>query len=149
MRSWTRSLPGYRNQTSSSLPHALQWESPPRIEPLPERREAGAVTAYFSLEMSKEQLTDRLLCGTARIDAQRFRQGYLNRDDWSRLAQARASLENLFVLIDDTPSLTVMQLRAKARRIAASQKRLDLIIVDYLNLMKGRKCDSAYQELYN
>lgn len=106
----------------------------------------GAISAYFSLEMSKEQLTDRLLCSAARIDAQRFRLGHLSRDEWSRLAQARGELESLPLFIDDTPGLSVMQLRAKARRIAAAQKGLNLVVVDYLNLMRGQKVEAGYQE---
>jgi replicative DNA helicase len=107
----------------------------------------GAVVGVFSLEMSKEELTDRLLSSTASIDSHRLRTGHLNRDEWARLAQARGEVSGLSLFIDDTASLSIMQLRAKARRLASSQKRLDLIIVDYLQLMRSSKAESRFQEV--
>lgn len=107
----------------------------------------GAVVGVFSLEMSKEELTDRLLSSTASIDSHRLRTGHLSRDEWARLAQARGEVSDLPLFIDDTASLSIMQLRAKARRLASAQKRLDLIIVDYLQLMRSTKAESRFQEV--
>lgn len=110
---------------------------------------AQAVVGVFSLEMSKESLVMRMLCSEGRVDAHRFRSGFLSRDEWARLAQALGTLAEAKVFIDDTPGITVLEMRAKARRLAAEQKRLDLIIVDYLQLMSGssRRAESRQQEV--
>jgi replicative DNA helicase len=71
----------------------------------------------------------------------------LNRDEWARIAGARGALSDLSLFIDDTPGLTVMQLRAKCRRLMSSQKRLDLIIVDYLQLMRVPRAENRLQEV--
>ncbi|MDT5061495.1 MAG: replicative helicase [Acidobacteriota bacterium] len=107
----------------------------------------GACVGLFSLEMGKGQLTDRLISSMARVDAHRLRLGMLNRDEWARIAGARGALSNYPLFIDDTPGLTVMQLRAKCRRLLSSQKRLDLIIVDYLQLMRVPKAENRLQEV--
>ncbi|HSK71781.1 MAG TPA: replicative DNA helicase [Pyrinomonadaceae bacterium] len=109
----------------------------------------NAVVAIFSLEMSKEQLVMRMLSSEARVDAHRFRTGYLIQDEWARLAQAIGSLSESKIFIDDTPGISVMEMRAKARRLAAEQKKLDLILVDYLQLMSGgsRRVESRQQEV--
>src|SRR5262249_53610839 len=91
----------------------------------------------FSLEMSKEQLFLRMLTAEARIDAQRMRRGYLGERDWGRLSQAIGTLSEAKIFIDDTPSIGVLEMRAKARRLAA-EHQLDLIIIDYIQLMQGR-----------
>lgn len=91
----------------------------------------------FSLEMSKEQLFLRMLTAEARIDAQRMRRGFLGERDWGRLSQAIGTLSEAKIFIDDTPSIGVLEMRAKSRRLA-SQHHLDLIIVDYIQLMQGR-----------
>ena len=91
----------------------------------------------FSLEMSKEQLFLRMLTAEARIDAQRMRRGYLGERDWGRLSQAIGTLSEAKIFIDDTPSIGVLEMRAKSRRLA-SQHSLDLIIIDYIQLMQGR-----------
>lgn len=108
---------------------------------------SGYVCGFFSLEMNRHEVTDRILCSMARVDSHSFRQGNLTRDDWGKLSAARRDLEQMKLFVDDTAGLTVMQLRAKARRIAASQKRLDLVVVDYLQLMRSRKAESRLQEV--
>ena len=110
---------------------------------------AGAVVGVFSLEMSKESLVMRMLCSEGRVDAHRFRGGYLHREEWARLAGALGTLADTKIYIDDTPGISVLEMRAKARRLAAEQKKLDLIIVDYLQLMSGssRRVESRQQEV--
>jgi replicative DNA helicase len=90
----------------------------------------------FSLEMSKEQLVKRLLCSESRIDASRVNTGYLNKEDWSRLSRAAGDLSETKIFIDDMASITVAELRSKSRRLSL-EHGLDLIIVDYLQLMSG------------
>jgi replicative DNA helicase len=111
--------------------------------------QSGAVVGVFSLEMSKESLVMRMLCSEGRVDAHRFRSGYLSRDEWARLAGALGTLAEAKIFIDDTPGISVLEMRAKARRLAAEQKRLDLIVVDYLQLMSGssRRSESRQQEV--
>jgi replicative DNA helicase len=91
----------------------------------------------FSLEMSKEQLFMRMLTGEARIDAHRFRTGYLNEKDYGKLSHALGTLAEARVFIDDSASIGVLEMRAKARRLKA-EHGLNLIIIDYLQLMSGR-----------
>lgn len=111
--------------------------------------QAQAVVGVFSLEMSKESLVMRMLSSEGHVDAHRFRSGFLSRDEWARLAGALGTLAETKIFIDDTPGITVLEMRAKARRLAAEQKRLDLIIVDYLQLMSGssRRTESRQQEV--
>jgi replicative DNA helicase len=110
--------------------------------------QANAVVAVFSLEMSKESLVMRMLCSEGRVDAHRFRSGFLARSEWPQLASALATLSEAKIFIDDTPGISVLEMRAKARRLAAEQKQLDLIIVDYLQLMSGsRRAESRQQEV--
>jgi replicative DNA helicase len=111
--------------------------------------QAGAVVGVFSLEMSKESLVMRMLCSEGRVDAHRFRSGYLSRDEWARLAGALGTLADARIFIDDTPGISVLEMRAKARRLASEQKRLDLIVVDYMQLMSGssRRAESRQQEV--
>lgn len=109
---------------------------------------SGAVVAVFSLEMSKEQLVMRMLSSEAKIDAHRFRTGHLMREEWGRLAGGIESLSRAKIFIDDTAGLSVLEMRAKARRLAAEQKKLDLIVVDYLQLMSaGGRNESRQQEV--
>ncbi|HKT80424.1 MAG TPA: replicative DNA helicase [Vicinamibacterales bacterium] len=91
----------------------------------------------FSLEMSKEQLFLRMLTAEARIDAHRLRGGFLGERDWGRLSQALGTLSEAKVFIDDTPSIGVLEMRAKCRRLKA-EHGLHLVIVDYIQLMQGR-----------
>ncbi len=111
--------------------------------------QAQAVVAIFSLEMSKESLVMRMLCSEGHVDAHRFRSGFLSRDEWTRLAGALGTLADAQIFIDDTPGISVLEMRAKARRLATEQKKLDLIIVDYLQLMSGssRRTESRQQEV--
>ncbi len=110
---------------------------------------AGAVVGIFSLEMSKEALVMRLLCSQGNIDAQRFRNGFLSRAEWAQVARSLGTLADTRIFLDDTPAISVLEMRAKARRLAAEQKRLDLIIVDYLQLMSGsaKRFESRQQEV--
>jgi replicative DNA helicase len=101
----------------------------------------------FSLEMSKEQLFMRMLTSEARIDAHRFRSGYLNEKDYGRLSHALGTLAEARVFIDDTASIGVLEMRAKARRLQA-EHGLHLLIIDYIQLMQGRgRFESRQQEL--
>jgi replicative DNA helicase len=102
---------------------------------------------FFSLEMSKEQLFMRMLTSEARIDAHRFRSGHLSEKDYGKLSHALGTLAEARVFIDDSASIGVLEMRAKARRLAA-QHRLDLLIIDYLQLMQGRgRFESRQQEV--
>jgi replicative DNA helicase len=103
--------------------------------------------AVFSLEMSKESLVQRLLCAEGRVDAGRLRRGRLQDDEYARLATAAGHLNTAPIWIDDTPAITALELRAKARRLA-SEVDLGLIIVDYLQLMSGpSNADNRQQEI--
>ncbi len=107
-----------------------------------------AVVGIFSLEMSKEQLVMRMMSSEAKVDASRFRKGILSREEWERLARAIGTLSDAKIFIDDTPGISVLEMRAKARRLAAEQKALDLIVVDYLQLMGGsRRNENRQQEV--
>ena len=107
-----------------------------------------AVVGFFSLEMSKEQLVMRMMSSEAKVDASRFRRGILSREEWERLARAIGTLSDARLFIDDTPGISVLEMRAKSRRLAAEQKKLDLIVVDYLQLMgHGGRAESRQQEV--
>lgn len=90
----------------------------------------------FSLEMSSQQLVTRLLCAEARVDSQKVRSGYLSKEDWARLAKAMNRLAQAKIYIDDSPGISVVEMRAKVRRLV-SQAGLDFLIIDYLQLMSG------------
>jgi len=100
----------------------------------------------FSLEMSKEQLVMRMLCSLARIDASRLRTGHLEPQDIERIKNAAGKLDGAPIYIDDTPAISALELRAKARRLKAD-KKIGLVIVDYLQLMQGRNAESRQQEI--
>jgi len=103
--------------------------------------------AIFSLEMSKEQLVQRMLCSHARVDAHKVRTGYLSTSDWPRLTAAAGKLSDAPIFIDDTAAISVMELRAKARRLKAHHD-IKLLIVDYLQLMRGLgQVESRQQEI--
>jgi len=103
--------------------------------------------AIFSLEMSKEQLVLRMLCSEAMVEGTRLRTGFLHESDWPRLTLAAGNLSDAPIFIDDTPALSILELRAKARRLNA-EHGLGMIIIDYLQLMKGRsKAESRQQEI--
>ena len=103
--------------------------------------------AFFSLEMSKEQLVQRMLCSQARVDAHKVRSGFLSPADWPKLTAAAGKLSSSSIFIDDTPAISALELRAKARRLK-SHSDIQLVVVDYLQLMRGtHKVDSRQQEI--
>jgi len=97
----------------------------------------GLPVAVFSMEMGASQLAIRIVGSIGRIDQQRLRTGKLNQEEWPRLTEAIEKLRNISLHIDETPSLTPMELRANARRLARTCGKLGLIVVDYLQLMSG------------
>lgn len=103
--------------------------------------------AFFSLEMSREQLVMRLLCSEAMVDAQRLRRGMLRDSDWPKLTRAAGVLSEAPIYIDDTPALTTLEIRAKSRRLYAEHK-IGMVVVDYLQLMRASgKYDVREQEI--
>ena len=108
--------------------------------------ESNVPVAFFSLEMSKESLVQRLLTSEARIDAQKLRRGMLRDDDFPRLARAAGILSSAPIHIDDTPGITVLEMRSKARRLKA-EHGLGLVVVDYLQLMTGPSAENRQQEV--
>jgi replicative DNA helicase len=100
--------------------------------------EAQRPVLLFSLEMSKLELTQRMLCSEARVDSKRVRNGNLNEADWQKIAHATGRLAEAPIWIDDNPNLTIMEIRSKARRLKARTGDLGLVVVDYLQLMTGR-----------
>jgi replicative DNA helicase len=104
-------------------------------------------TAIFSLEMSKEQLTQRILCAEALIDSHRLRTGDITEDEWIKLARAMGPLSEAPIFVDDTPSISMSEMRAKCRKLKI-EHNLGLILIDYLQLMSGNgKYDSRQQEI--
>jgi replicative DNA helicase len=107
----------------------------------------GHGVAVFSLEMSKDSLVQRMLCAEARVDSQAVRRGMLRDTDFTRLARAAGILQNCPIWIDDTPALTLLEMRSKARRLKADND-LKLVIVDYLQLMRSPEyADNRVQEI--
>lgn len=103
--------------------------------------------AIFNLEMSKDQLVNRMLCSEVMVDSHRMRTGKLEDGDWQKIARALGPLSEAPVYIDDTPGITVMDIRAKCRRLKL-EKNLGLIVIDYLQLMQGRgKSENRQQEV--
>lgn len=99
---------------------------------------AGIGVAVFSLEMAKEQLVLRMLCSEARVDNSKIRSGYLGERDFPKLANAAGRLHEAPIYIDDTPAISILELRAKARRLVRDRtKKVGLLVVDYLQLMRG------------
>ena len=111
--------------------------------------EDAKTVAVFSLEMSKEALLQRMLCSVARVDAHKFRTGSLWQDDIRKIAQALEKLSQAPIFVDDSPGITVSEMRAKARRLQQSKGALDLVVVDYLQLMSGggRRYENRTQEV--
>ncbi|WP_027415052.1 replicative DNA helicase [Aneurinibacillus terranovensis] len=108
---------------------------------------AGATVAIFSLEMAATQLVQRMICAEGNIDAQRMRTGYFSDDDWHKLTMAIGTLSNAPIYIDDTPGITVSEIRAKCRRLK-TEVGLGLILIDYLQLITGRRGgDNRQQEI--
>jgi replicative DNA helicase len=162
------SRPGM-GKTSLVLNMAVNVAAPHRIEVAgddlgleegaSEAREApGMGVAVFSLEMPREQLASRMVCAEARVDVGRMRQGHLQDRDWNNLTQAAASLYKLPIWIDDSPALSVLELRAKVRRLQAEynrvgadgmlERRIGLVVVDYMQLMRAsRPVQNREQEI--
>lgn len=104
--------------------------------------------AVFSLEMSKEQLVQRLLCARAEVDSSRVRTGQLHSEDWEKLGEAMAELGEAPIFIDDSAGVTVMELRGKCRRLQAQcGGDLGLIVIDYLQLIEGRSNDNRINQI--
>jgi replicative DNA helicase len=99
--------------------------------------DANIPVAIFSLEMSKEQLSLRMLSSEARIDSSRLRRGFISQDDWIKITDSAGVLSQAPIFIDDSPNITALEIRAKSRRLKM-EKDIGLIIIDYLQLMKGR-----------
>ncbi|BAT72512.1 replicative DNA helicase [Thermosulfidibacter takaii ABI70S6] len=109
--------------------------------------EEGGTVAFFSLEMSKEQIAMRMLSSASRVGYQRLRTGNIGSGEWKRIIDAAAELSEAPIYIDDTPAMSVLEMRAKARRLQA-EHGLDLIVVDYLQLMRGRgRKENRQQEI--
>lgn len=103
--------------------------------------------AVFSLEMSKEQLVQRILCAEAKVDQQRLRNGTIDEEDWLKLHETAGKLAKAPIYIDDTPGISIRQLRAKARQLKA-EKGLGLIVIDYLQMLQGsRRSENRQQEI--
>jgi replicative DNA helicase len=109
--------------------------------------QAEIPSVIFSLEMSRQQLATRMLCSEARVDAHKLRSGYIGERDWPRLTSAAGVLSEAPIFIDDSAAMSVLQMRAKARRLKAD-RGLGLVVVDYLQLMSGRSgADRREQEI--
>ena len=107
----------------------------------------GVPTAVFSLEMAKEQLAIRLLCAEAQIDASKLRAGFFSKSDWKPLTRAADALSRAPLYIDDSPGITVREMRGKARQLKLEQD-VGLVVVDYLQLMQGSgRVESRVQEI--
>jgi replicative DNA helicase len=104
--------------------------------------------AVFTLEMSKSEVTQRLMCSEAKVESQRLRTGKLAVDDWPRLTAACDKLAKAPIFVDDTGSITLMELRSKARRLKSREPNLGLIVVDYMQLMtSGTTAENRVQEV--
>jgi replicative DNA helicase len=108
---------------------------------------SGVTVAVFSLEMNKESLMDRMLCAWGRVDHSHVRSGHLNDEEWTSLSHAADALTRARIFIDDTAVLTPLALSARCRRLKAEQGALDLVIVDYLQLMRSPRNDSRELEV--
>ncbi|MGK4000115.1 replicative DNA helicase [Sorangium sp. So ce1024] len=137
-------------------PRAVSSPGPDEMGHGVERHDPGFGAAVFSLEMPREQLATRMVCSEGRVDVGKLRQGFLQPDDWRRLTEAASFLSTLPIWIDDTPAITLLELRAKVRRIQAeydrppsngsSGRRVGLVVIDYLQLMKGREGVSSREQ---
>ncbi|KYF51290.1 replicative DNA helicase [Sorangium sp. So ce854] len=139
-------------------PRAVSSPGPDEMGHGVERHDPGFGAAVFSLEMPREQLATRMVCSEGRVDVGKLRQGFLQPDDWRRLTEAASFLSTLPIWIDDTPAISLLELRAKVRRIQAEYdrapsngsagRRVGLVVIDYLQLMKGRDgVNSREQEI--
>jgi replicative DNA helicase len=104
--------------------------------------------AFFSLEMSRQEIAQRLMCMEGKVDSHKIRTGKLSKEDWPRLAKACATLESIPLYVDDTPALSLLELRSRAQTVKRREPRLALIVVDYLQLMTvGGSVESRLQEV--
>ncbi len=103
--------------------------------------------AIFSLEMSKEQLVQRMLCSRAQVDSNRIRTGQMYPEDWTRLGQAMSDIGEAPIFIDDSAGLSIMEIRGKCRRLKAEHGDLGLIVIDYLQLMHGKSNDNRMNQI--
>jgi len=101
--------------------------------------EGGRPVLFFSLEMSRVELSQRLMCAEAKVDSSKVRSGKLNDEDWKKISRAIGRLGTAEIFIDDNPNLTIMEIRAKARRLKSQVGELGMIVIDYLQLMSGRE----------
>ena len=110
--------------------------------------EPGEAVVFFSLEMPREQLASRLLASEARVDLSKIRGGRIADEDWARLTETAASLARMPLWLDDTPALSLLEARGRVRRLkseiergreAGARTKLSLVVVDYLQLMQGRR----------
>jgi replicative DNA helicase len=134
-------------KTSFVLNIAVNVASPLQLEsahdPNERWEEPGLGVIFFSLEMPREQIANRMLCAEARVDVSCVRTGQLTTSHWSKLTHAAAQLQHLSVWIDDSPTLSILELRSKVRRLQAEfgrgqeKRRIGLVVVDYLQLMRG------------
>ena len=108
---------------------------------------AKKAVAIFSLEMSKDQLMQRMLCSEAELDTQRLKTGNMQPRDWEKLAEAMTKFAEAPIYIDDTAGCTITDLRAKCRRLAMAEKDLGLIVIDYLQLMEGSGREDRMQQV--
>ena len=131
---------GSNQATSSSSVPARPWARPALRSGWSRTAamHAERPVLFFSLEMSQLEISQRLLCSEARVDATRVRNGKLTEDDWSRISHGVGRLAEAPVWIDDNPNTTVMEIRAKARRLKSKVGDLSLVVVDYMQLMTGR-----------
>jgi replicative DNA helicase len=109
---------------------------------------ANTPVAIFSLEMSKEQMTNRILCSEAMVDSNKVRTGKVDDEDWQKLAEASGELSQAQIFIDDTPGISVMEIRAKCRKMKL-EKNIGMVVIDYIQLVQGsnRKGGSREQEI--
>ena len=108
---------------------------------------AKVPVAIFSLEMSRDQLAQRLMCSEAEVDTQRLKTGNVQAKDWEKLAKAMSDLYDAKIYIDDTAGCTITDLRAKCRRLAMAEKDLGLIVIDYLQLIEGTGREDRMQQI--
>ncbi|WP_437777242.1 replicative DNA helicase [Sorangium sp. So ce1097] len=137
-------------------PRAVSSPGPDEMGHGVERHDPGFGAAVFSLEMPREQLATRMVCSEGRVDVGKLRQGFLQPDDWRRLTEGASFLSTLPIWIDDTPAITLLEVRAKVRRIQAEYdrppsdgnagRRVGLVVIDYLQLMKGRDGVSSREQ---
>ncbi len=109
---------------------------------------ANTPVAIFSLEMSKEQMTNRILCSEAMVDSNKVRTGKIEDEDWAKLAEASGTLSTSQIFIDDTPGISVMEIRAKCRKLKL-EKNIGLVVIDYIQLVQGssKRNSSREQEI--